>query len=376
MIFWTIAAFITISCVLAALLPLVRPPAEGTGGHNYDIEVYKDQLTEIERDAAQGSISAGDAQTARNEVSRRIIKLGSSNGIKVSHQRGGRVRQVSAIVIAAIVPILSWGGYTWLGTPELPDLPMSARALPKADENSIGSLLAKAEDHLKNNPQDGRGWEVLAPIYSRMGRYDSAVMAWTRSIELNGENAQRQSGLGEAMAGAAGGKVTPDARKAFDRALALEPAEPKARLFVAISLAQEGKSAEAQKALEEQLANSAPDAPWRPVVENVLASLRSSANGANVASGPSQGDVEAAAQMSAPDRLAMIEGMIEGLALKLKENPSDVDGWQRLMRSYMVLGKKDDAAKALDTAQSALKLDTAKLAQVQAFAKKLGLDVK
>ncbi len=372
MLFWVLAAALTISCVAAALLPLVKKAGDTPDRSRFDIEVYKDQLEEIERDTVSGAISAADAETARIEVSRRILKLSGPQSTALQPTATSGLRRAAAIGIAALVPLLSWGLYSALGTPELPDQPVSARSLAAPGDNSMASLLAKAEEHLAKNPSDGRGWEVLAPIYLRMGRYEDAAAAWALSIELNGDNAMRQSGLGEALTGAAGGRVTQEAMQVFEHALSLDPNEPRARLFMAISLAQQGKADEARAALESQLAMTPQDAPWRPVLENALASLTKSApakgKGEN---GPAQADIDNAAQLSEADRMAMIETMVEGLAEKLKANPDDIEGWQRLMRSYMVMGRKDDAAAAFDTAQRVLKSDAARLSSIRAFAREL-----
>ena len=369
MLFWVAAAALTSVCVAAALSPLMRPTSHADAPARHDLEVYKDQLAEIERDGAAGLIAPEDAATARAEVARRILKV-SSEANAASAPRPPQFGRMSALAIAALLPVISWGAYSMLGAPELADQPISSRQTP--EDNSIEGLVAKAEAHLAENPGDGRGWEVVAPIYARMGRFDDAVRAFSHSIELNGTSAARESGLGEALTGSAGGNVSNEARAAFKRALALNAKEPKAQLFLAMALVQEGKTAEAKASLEAQLAVSAADAPWRPVIERALASLEKSSAGTG-ARGPSQEEVDAAAQMSGKDRTAMIETMVAGLAERLKANPDNMSDWQKLIRSYSVLGKKDEALKALENAQIAFKDDGAKQGEIRAFAKELGL---
>jgi cytochrome c-type biogenesis protein CcmH len=369
MLFWVAAAALTIACVAAALAPFMRRPLRAGTPAAHDLEVYKDQLAEIDRDSAAGLIARDDAATARTEVARRILKVSGeiSERAAVPYASFGRY---AALSIAALLPILSWGAYSTLGAPEIPDQPIALRQAPGGD--SIESLIAKAEAHLAKNPDDGRGWDVLAPIYARLGRYDEAVKAFSRAIELSPPSAARQSGLGEALTGAAGGKVSAQAKAAFSRALALDPKEPKAQLFLAMGLVQEGRIAEAKAAFDKQLAAAPPDAPWRPVIVNALASLEKSSQG-KIAKGPSQDEVDAAAQMSGEDRVAMIETMVAGLAERLKTNPDNMSDWQKLIRSYLVLGKKDEALKALENAGIAFKNDSAKQGEIRAFAKDLGL---
>jgi cytochrome c-type biogenesis protein CcmH len=369
MLFWSAAAILTIICVAAAMLPLLRGPVRSDDSESHDIEVYKDQLAEIARDFDAGVISAADLQTARTEVSRRILKASSqANG--ASAAPSAPLGRASALAIAALLPVLSWGAYSMLGAPENADQPIASRENP--DSGSIESLIAKAEAHLIKNPDDGRGWDVLAPIYARMGRFEEAAKAFDRAIQLNQPSAARESGLGEALTGAAGGKVTAQAKAAFERALALDDKEPKARLFLAMSLVQQGKLAEAKAALAAQLAALPADAPWRPVVERALSSLEKPAAG-KIEKVPSQEEADAAAQMSGEDRMAMIETMVAGLAERLKASPDNMSDWQKLIRSYLVLGKKDEALKALENAQIAFKEDEAKRGEIRAFAKQLGL---
>ncbi len=369
MLFWVAAAILTLVCVAAALAPFTRKSSRVDTPADHDLEVYKDQLAEIDRDGAAGLIAQDDAKTARAEVARRILKVSAEAGVGAAAP-AVTLGRMSALAVAVLLPVISWGAYSMLGAPEIPDQPIAARENP--GDNSIDALVAKAEAHLAKNPDDGRGWDVLAPIYSRMGRFDDAVKAYSQAAKLNPSSAARESGLGEALTGAAGGKVTAEAKAAFQRALTLDASEPKAQLFLAIALVQEGKTTEAKAALETQLAASAADAPWRPIIVNALASLEKSAGG-KIAKGPSQAEMEAAAEMSGEDRTAMIETMVAGLAERLKANPDNMSDWQKLIRSYAVLGKKDEALKALENAQTAFKDDGAKQGEIRAFARELGL---
>jgi cytochrome c-type biogenesis protein CcmH len=91
------------------------------------------------------------------------------------------------------------------------------------------------------------------------------------------------------------------------------------------------------------------------------------------ATGPSASDVAAAAQMSEKDRGEMVRGMVARLASRLKENGSDFEGWQRLMRAYMVLGERDKAQTAAADARKALAGDPDKLRRLEDTIKSLGL---
>ncbi|KQU66943.1 cytochrome C [Aminobacter sp. DSM 101952] len=376
MLFWVIAALLTLGASLAVLLPLTRQ-VEGQSDTSHDLEVYRDQLAELDRDAARGLIAPADAEQARAEIARRIIKLDAEGGAKMKGASQFAPRLVGVVAVLAI-PVLSWSIYTSIGSPDVPSQPLKARLEQKPADSSVDELIARAEAHLVANPSDGRGWDVLAPIYQRMGRADDAVTAYRNAIRLEGSTAARQSGLGEAIAGASDGIVTSDARVAFEAALKLDPANPKAHYFLGVALAQEGKFAEAAIAWRQLAASVPADSPWRSVAEQAVAQAEARgapADATAAAPGPNQGDIDAAASMSTDDRTAMIEGMVATLDEKLRQNPRDPEGWLRLVRSYQVLGKTDLAQDALGRAYTALGRDSEDGRKLTELAGSLGLKV-
>ena len=104
----------------------------------------------------------------------------------------------------------------------MPGQPLAQRVQAQSQSAAVQDMIAKVEDHVARNPDDGRAWEVLAPVYMRVGRYDDAVRAFRNVLRLNGSNAAHEADLGEALVFAANGVVTDEAKKQFDRALALD----------------------------------------------------------------------------------------------------------------------------------------------------------
>lgn len=351
MTFWIIAAVLTLCACLAVLLPVMRGNAAAVPDASHDVAVYRDQLAELERDIARGVIAPGEAEQARAEIGRRILKLagrpdeGADAGGR--HGRAGRI-VVTCAVLA--IPLASWGLYAATGSPHLPPQPLHARLDASPADSTLDELVARAEAHLAANPSDGRGWDVLAPIYYRMGRFADSQFAYRNAIRLLGATAAREIGLGEALAAEAGGLVTVEAQAAFERALVLEPNNERAQYILAMGMAQEGKTADAAAALTHMLQGLAEDSPWRGAVEQALAGLTAG----DAQPDPDDAEVEAAALMSEEDRTAMIDGMVAGLDQKLRDNPDDPEGWRRLLRSYMVLDRPEQAALALTRALEAL----------------------
>ncbi|CAN7636947.1 c-type cytochrome biogenesis protein CcmI [Mesorhizobium sp. LjRoot246] len=373
MLFWVIAAILTLGASLAVLLPLAGGSKSASSSGDHDLEVYRDQLSELDRDAARGLIQPAEAAEARAEIARRILRIDGLAGKTPVGRASVAARLVATMAVLA-VPLVSWGLYVKLGSPDLPSQPLSERLAKNPADSSVDELVARAEAHLAANPSDGRGWDVLAPVYLRMQRFSDAVAAYRNAIRLDGDSAVRRAGLGEAIAGAAGGIVSADAQDAFEAALRLDSANAKASFYLAMALAQEGRAKEAAAAWRALLGRLPPESPWRGAVEQALAKSGSpevASGGAT--NGPDAGDIDAASSMSPQDREAMINTMVAGLDDKLRQNPRDAEGWMRLVRSYVVLGKADQAREALGRAIAVFGADSDEARKFTAFAASLGL---
>ncbi|MER9675682.1 c-type cytochrome biogenesis protein CcmI [Mesorhizobium sp. M0208] len=374
MLFWVIAAILTLGASLAVLLPLAGGSKNASAAGDHDLEVYRDQLAELDRDMARGLIQPMEAEEARAEIARRILRLSNAGQAGETATQPSRSTRLVATAAVLVVPLLSWGLYGQLGSPDLPSQPLSERLAKNPADSSVDELIARAEAHLAANPSDGRGWDVLAPVYLRMQRYADAVTAYRNAIRLDGDSAARQAGLGEAIANAAGGIVSAEAQAAFEAALKLDPANPKAAFYLAMGMAQEGRIAEATAAWQKMLAALPQGSPWRGAIEQALAesAARNVASGAP-AKGPSAEDIDAASSMSPQDRQAMISTMVAGLDEKLRQNPRDEEGWMQLVRSYAVLGKTDQARDALNRGIAVFGADSDQARKFTAFAASLGV---
>jgi cytochrome c-type biogenesis protein CcmH len=365
MTLWFVFALMTAAAVFAVLWPLGRGNASAREGS--ETVVYKDQLAEVQRDAAAGMIGANEAEAARVEISRRL--LAASDAVAgASSQSSLWFRRAVALIALAGLPLVAVGLYATFGSPSLGDFPLAERSRAAVATASMDKLVAQVETHLEKNPADGRGWEVLAPVLARIGRYDDAARAWRNVITYNGESASRRADLGEAIAASSGGVVTADAKAEFDRAIALDPNEVKARYFIGLAAEQDGRKDDAVNIWRGMLASAPADAPWRPLVQNAL--VRAGADAPKL----SDDTIAAAKDMSEGDRNTMIRGMVDRLATRLKDNGNDVEGWLRLVRAYMVLGERDKAQAALADARQAVGSDAARLQQLNDGLKSLGLD--
>jgi cytochrome c-type biogenesis protein CcmH len=290
---------------------------------------------------------------------------------------------LTAISGLALLPVGAVALYLMIGSPQLPGEPLEARMRAIQNDRSIAGLVAQVEAHLARNPDDARGFAVLAPVYLQLGRFTDAVKARRKVLELSGETAERQTDLGEALTVEANGIVTGEARHAFARALALDANDRKAGFFVGLAAEQDGDRGKAADIWRGLLKDAPATAPWVASVRQALARIGAESPPAVAAQPPSAGtpapgpgkdDVAAASQMSEQDRGVMIRGMVARLADRLKQNGDDIEGWQRLLRAYMVLNERDKAHAAAADARKALASDPGKLRQIEDTIKSLGIE--
>lgn len=370
MTLWIIFAVMTAAAVVTVLWPLGRKPA-GSGGS--DRLVYADQLQEIERDRAAGLIGEAEAESARIEISRRLLAAAEAEASAPQRSSVGvnarRRRAAGAAVV--IVPLVALGLYLKLGSPSVPGQSALARSSEPEEGRSIASLVSQVENHLARNPNDGAGWEVIAPVYLRLGRFADAVLAHKKAIALNGDSPTRQSDLGEALVAAANGVVTDEAKLAFQRAAASDPHNVKARYFLGLADEQDGDRNAAAQKWRALLGDAPADAPWRDFVSAALGRVTAEPAGP---AGPSGADVAAAENMPEGERAEMIRGMVQRLSDRLHTDGNDVDGWMRLVRAYAVLGDRDKAKGAAADARRALADRPDQVKRIDDLVKGLGLE--
>lgn len=405
MLLWIGFAVMTAAVVAALARPLGRARDDALDSRAADLAVYKDQLAEIDAERASGLLGDTEAEAARAEVARRMLARAERapddvepNG-GVTGAAGERAsagpRPARARMVMAAVPVVAALLYVVYGSPWLPDKPHAERVAASTRNAQIADLVAKVEARLKEHPEDGQGWDVLAPVYRRFEHYPQAADAYRNAIKLLGATPKRLWGLAESLIAANNGLVPAEARAALEKVVESDKDNLDARFWLAAAAEQDGKRDAAVAGYKALLPALPADTPWRKAVEERLAALGSpvadgkrslvprlgDATAAPTANdpaktadhGPDKAAVEAAARMSPEARGEMIQSMVAGLAERLKTDGRDLAGWQKLVRAYMVMGREPEARKALADARGALKGDAAAEAALDTLAASLGL---
>ena len=366
--------------VAALLLPLLLRTGGTASRDAHNLAVYRDQLGEIERDAARGVLAGEQAEAARAEIGRRILALRQDDRASGSGIVANPRRVAAATVAILLLPIAALLLYAELGSPSLPDRPFADRrnnASPDTadagDHIDVKTALSKLQDHLKTHPDDLTGWLLLARSRVALGDYAAGVEAYRRAVDLSGHRADIVGAWGEAQVLAAGGTVSPAAREAFAASLKDPETAPRSRYYLALAKMQQGDTAGALQAWRALAADSPADAVWLPIVNQRIAEATANLAGGAAglppagAASPPSGDAagtmpppaavsataQAAAGLSPDERRAMIDTMVAKLAARLVRQPDDADGWAQLGRSYMVL---HETAKARDAYTRAVRL--------------------
>ncbi|HKD28947.1 MAG TPA: c-type cytochrome biogenesis protein CcmI [Xanthobacteraceae bacterium] len=431
MTLWLVLTIMTSVAAVLVSAPFIRrfgrPYAASTG----NVEVYRDQLKELENEVRHGLIEDTQAETARIEIKRRALAAERTEG-PVKPNLSSDERIFAAIGVAGVVVLGSVGLYAATGNPDLPSVrgsgtaPRAASAFAgepstleslaaagqsPADEDQrqprlqtglppVDEMIRRLAARLVQNPNDVAGWRTLGWSYASVGHFSEAAEAYAKAIELSPGAAEIRSARIEALVKSADGLVTVEARNAIEETLAVDPKDARARFFKGLAKEQDGdktsaladwtelvKDVNSDDLLAADLKNrisglerdlgmvAARPAPSKPgTAGGLLEALRrpQQLSGASER-GPSQADVRAAEAMLPGDRAAMIQSMVDGLASRLEQSPRDADGWIKLIRSRMVLGETELAQRALTRGLDVFADDKQERDRIAAAAQQLGL---
>jgi cytochrome c-type biogenesis protein CcmH len=415
MAFWIVSVAMALGVAALMALAMVRARRGGTlDSGTADVQVYRDQLAEVDRDLARGVLSPDEAEQVRIEISRRLLEADRKMAAGEDEARApSRATSAVALVVGAVVVGGAVALYWRIGAPGYPDLPLAARieAADAARANRPTQAAAEAEmaarvpsvtnadprhlqlveqlrEALAERPDDLTGYTLLARNEAALGNFAAARAAQERVIDLKGDSATASdySDLADLMILAAGGFVSPEAEQVLVQALRRDPQNGTALYYSGLLYAQTGRPDRAFAVWRPLMEGSPPDAPWYLPIRAQIEDLASRA-GVNYTPppppmragtgdglrGPTAEDIEAAGDMTAEDRQAMIENMVAGLSDRLATEGGTAEEWARLITALGVLGRTDEARAIADEATTAFAAEPDSLPLIEAARQRAGI---
>lgn len=347
---WIVLGVATLLAVLAVLWPAirgVRPPAPRA---EHDAALYRAQLAELERDRAEGRLSEAEYRDAVLEVQRRLLAaVPSAPTSAPAPATPGYARWLLAGSALAL-PAAALALYLPRGTPGMPAFPFAeVQAVRQAEraeaDRLLGQVLARIAELPPQSEEARRGWVLVAQVERRRGNYAASAEAARRALAIRFDPVLATD-LVETLALAADGRITPEGRRWLERARLAAPDDLRARYYLALADLQAGDAAAALEGFRAVERAAPADAEWLPMLRERIAEAETRLRVA-AAPGPTADQMAAAQALPPAERAAMIEGMVQRLAERMRETPDDAEGWLRLARAYRVLGRAAEAREAL-----------------------------
>ncbi|UCH74154.1 MAG: c-type cytochrome biogenesis protein CcmI [Rhodospirillales bacterium] len=384
-----------VAAVAGLALPLFRGRVEEVDPAEFDLEVYRDQIAELERDHERGVLTQAEMKAARTEIARRILAADSRLRARPADQgtgsetspSGRAATAVLAVFLAILVPLGAFGLYLELGQPGRPDMPLSARVdqAPADQTDRLDSMVARLEQAVEADPDDPDAWFNLGLVYKQQQRFRESAEALAKGFTLRPATPMLNSEYGESLVMAAEGTVSQDARAAFEAVLAERPEDIRARHYLALAEYQAGRTRAALDGWATLIEISPADAPWLDVIREYMAQAATDLgiDLAEVMPEPrprDAGDGLTAEQraeldaMSPEERKATLIRMLEELEARLEQNPMDLEGWEQLIRARHAMDEQEAAQAALDRAIEVFARAPFPTQRLAGLADELGLD--
>lgn len=402
--FWVIIGLLVLLIISLIAWALLRGRDAGEVAATFDVQVYRDQLSGVERDLERGVVTPEEAARIKVEVSRRLLDADKAVQATADVTGAPKFASYAAIAMVTITLVSGVGVYQRIGQPGYPDLPLKlrienaqehrrARPNQAAVEATIPPMIEEVEPRHKalverlrvavaEHPNDLKGQHLLVTNEAALGNYIAAYQAQIRVIEIKDTHVRAKdlSELAEWMIIAAGGYVSPEAESALKRALERDPNDGKARYYSGLMFYQNGRPDMAFKLWRQLLDRSAPSDPW---VGPIRGQIEDAAAWAGVnytlpemapaLAGPDADALAAASDMTVEERQAMIGGMVAQLSERLASEGGSAQEWAQLIGALGVLGETDRAQAIWAEAKNVFAADTTALAMVRAAAQKAGV---
>ncbi|EAR20571.1 c-type cytochrome biogenesis protein CcmI [Nitrococcus mobilis] len=272
-VFWIIAALMTLLAILLIVAPIVRGTRRfGAGAAEANIAIYRRRIRELEEERDAGTISQQNFAVARAEIDRQLLDdVGEEAGVGIVGSRP-RSRLPAVVVSLFLVPAVIGGFYAWNG---LPNVPSGAsldvlHASAQTQMEFVEKQLAQLKAHLQQQPEDGKGWLVLGRAYMLLGRHQDAAVAFKKAQDALGDSAPVLAERAQALARAADGRFDGEPAQLLSSALQLDPGNTLALWLSGVAAQQKGDQALATERWRAALATVPADSAVAEAIRGAL----------------------------------------------------------------------------------------------------------
>lgn len=352
-VFIGIAALMTLLVVAWLIYPLLRPSQHrGVSAERLNIDIHRDQLKALEADLERGVISQQDFEASRDELQLRLLDdTESHESRQPNHSNSFWSAKRIAWLMGLATPALAIGIYIELGAPTAID-----RVAPTAvDDKQVKQMVDTLAAKLQANPDNPKGWAMLARSYKVLGRLEEAKAAFEKAGDYVHTDPDVLLDYAALLGILNGSKLEGQAAQMINEVLTLSPNHPNGLMLSGISAYQRADYATAVKQWEKLLGLLDPNSADAQQIQ------------ANIDDARAQGKLPSADSSKLPPVPAgaangsttpeMINQMVERLASRLKDNPNDYPGWARLANAYKVQGRLDEAVQAFGKTGPLLETD-------------------
>ena len=250
------------------LRSLVKPKSQPRKD-SADIEFYHAQIAEIELQQTQQLISGQDAETAKAEAARALLK---TQPARFTTNYSQNTIRYTALAILVAIPVISLPIYSFIGQPQMTDLPLAERPKPDPAKAKLDELITQIEARLVASPNDTRGLELIAPLYMRTNRFEDAARVLQKLVTKFGSSPVRETDFGEALMMANEGIISVESHAAFERALLVDPKFHKALYYMG-KAAEQNRKVEKAREIWAELADDMPQGSLKTMVESEIIRL-------------------------------------------------------------------------------------------------------
>ncbi|MFK5892738.1 MAG: c-type cytochrome biogenesis protein CcmI [Pseudomonadota bacterium] len=260
--FWLLAIILFALSIAFILYPLLKKNvAQSDVNFTIDqkqinVDIAKDQLSILEADFAANEISQEEYNSLKYELESSLIDdISPSNSEQVQAvplDTSSANQKILIALVIIFIPLCSVLFYQKLGMPGFIDgsalqaannTQHSKSANNPSVEEMIGMLISK----LKENPNDQKGWFLLARTYMALEKFDEAYKVYEKLLSLTGDDPAILVSMADALAMTTGGKISGEPEKLILRALKIAPDNITGLWLIGIAEKEKGNNPAALK---------------------------------------------------------------------------------------------------------------------------------